>query len=151
MTSSNGSIFRVTGHLCGEFVPGEFRARRPMTHSFDVFFDLRLNKRLSKQPWGWWFETPSWSLWHHGNGNYVILYDPNYNNVLRNEKVNALNITIILIDLTFLCRQYLLKYQCTPLNDWFLGNYPHMPSWLTICRGVVKVWLWLTVCRNDFR
>ena len=28
-----------------------------------VFFDLRLNKRLSKQPWGWWFETPSWSLW----------------------------------------------------------------------------------------
>ena len=33
--------------------------------SFDVFFDLRLNKRLSKQ-WGrWWFETPSYSLWHH--------------------------------------------------------------------------------------
>ena len=25
------------------------------------------NKRLSKQPWGWWFETPSWSLWRHGN------------------------------------------------------------------------------------
>ena len=22
---------------------------------------------LSKQPWGWWFETPSWSLWHHRN------------------------------------------------------------------------------------
>ena len=33
-----------------------------VTRSFDVFFDLRLNKRLSKQPWGWWFETPSWSL-----------------------------------------------------------------------------------------
>ena len=30
-------------------VPGEFPARRPMTRSFDVFFDLRLNKRLSKQ------------------------------------------------------------------------------------------------------
>ena len=26
---------------------------------FDVFFDPRLNKRLSKQSWGWWFETPS--------------------------------------------------------------------------------------------
>ena len=64
MTSSNGNIFRVTGHLCGEFTgPGEFSAQRPVTRSFDVFFDLRLNKRLSKQPWGWWFETPSWSLW----------------------------------------------------------------------------------------
>ena len=26
------------------------------------------NKRLSKQSWGWWFETPSWSLWCHCNG-----------------------------------------------------------------------------------
>ena len=46
MTSSNGSIFRITGHLCGEFtVPGEFPAQMPVTGSFDVFFDLRLNKR----------------------------------------------------------------------------------------------------------
>ena len=64
MTSSNGNIFRVTGPLCGEFTgPGEFPTQRPVARSFDVFFDLRLNKRLSKQPWGWWFETPSWSLW----------------------------------------------------------------------------------------
>ena len=64
MTSSNGNIFRVTGPLCGEFTgPGEFPTQRPVTRSFDVFFDLRLNKRLSKQPWGWWFETRSWSLW----------------------------------------------------------------------------------------
>ena len=48
-------------------VPGEFPAQRPVTRSFDVFFDLRLNKRLSKQPWGWWFETASWSLWRHRN------------------------------------------------------------------------------------
>ena len=54
MTSSNGNLFRVTGHLCGEF-------------SFDVCFDLRLNKRLSKQSWGWWFETQSCSLWRHFN------------------------------------------------------------------------------------
>ena len=69
MTSSNGNISRVTGPLCGEFTgPGEFPTQRPVTWSFDVFFDLRVNKRLSKQPWGWWFETPSWSLWHHCNG-----------------------------------------------------------------------------------
>ena len=51
MTSSNGNIFRVTGPLCGEFTgPGEFPTQRPVTRSFDVFFDLRLNKPLSKQP-----------------------------------------------------------------------------------------------------
>ena len=42
--SSNGNIFRVTGPLCGEYT-----AQRPVTRSFDVLFDLRLNKRLSKQ------------------------------------------------------------------------------------------------------
>ena len=68
MTSSNGNIFRVTGPLCGEFTgPGEFPAQRPVTRSFDVFFDLRLNKQLSKQSWGWWFETASCSLWRHCN------------------------------------------------------------------------------------
>ena len=68
MTSSNENIFRVTGPLCGEFTgPGEFPTQRPVTRSFDVFFHLRLNKRLSKQPRGWWFETQSWSLWRHCN------------------------------------------------------------------------------------
>ena len=76
MTSSNGSIFRVTGPLCGELTgPGEFPTQRPVTRSFDVFFDLRLNKRLSKQPWGWWFETPPWSLWRQCNAsnNYTLV------------------------------------------------------------------------------
>ena len=41
---------------------------RPAMRSFDVFFDLRLNKQLSKQSWGWWFETPSRTLWRHCNG-----------------------------------------------------------------------------------
>ena len=75
MTSSNWNIFRVTGPLCGEFTdPGEFPTQKPMTRSFDVFSDLRLNKRLSKQPWGWWFETPSWSLWRHCNG--ILCFEP---------------------------------------------------------------------------
>ena len=46
MTSSYGNIFRVTGSLCGEFT-GEFPAPWPVTRSLDVFFGLRLNKRLS--------------------------------------------------------------------------------------------------------
>ena len=68
MTSSNGNIFRVTGHLSGDFTgPREFPPQRPVMRSFDVFFDLRLNKRLSKQSWGWWFETPSCPSWRHCN------------------------------------------------------------------------------------
>ena len=63
MTSSNGNIFRVTGHLCGEF-----------TSDADLwcFFDLRLNKRLNKQSWGWWFETPSRSLSRHCNAIHAL-------------------------------------------------------------------------------
>ena len=45
-----------------------FPRYRPVTRSFDVFFDLGLNKQLSKQPWGWWFEMPLWSLWRQCNG-----------------------------------------------------------------------------------
>ena len=50
-------------------VTGEFPTQRPVTRSFDVFFDLRVNKRLSKQSWGWWFKTPVSSLWRHCNAN----------------------------------------------------------------------------------
>ena len=46
-------------------VTGEFPAQRPVARSFDVFSDLRLDKRLSKQSWGWWFEKPSRPLWRH--------------------------------------------------------------------------------------
>ena len=48
-------------------VPGEFPAQRPITQSFEVFFDLRLNKRFCKQGCGWWFETLSCPLWRHCN------------------------------------------------------------------------------------
>ena len=48
-------------------VTGEFPAQRPVMRSFDVFFDLCLNKWLTKQSWGWWFETLSSSLWRHCN------------------------------------------------------------------------------------
>ena len=71
MTSSTGNIFRVTGPLCGEFTGQRWirRAQRPVTRSFDVFIDLCLNKRLSKQSWGWWLETASRSLWSHSNAS----------------------------------------------------------------------------------
>ena len=48
-------------------VTGGFPLQRPVTRSFDVFFDLRLNKRLSKHSRRQWFKTPSRSLWRHCN------------------------------------------------------------------------------------
>ena len=84
MTSSNGSIFRVTGPSCtDEFArsPGtdEFPTQRPVTRSFDEFFYMRLNKPLSKQSWGWSFETPSRPLWRHCNG--IQRYKTTHNRV----------------------------------------------------------------------
>ena len=46
-------------------VTGEFHLQRSVARSFDTIFDLRLNKRLSKQSICWWFGTPSRSLWRH--------------------------------------------------------------------------------------
>ena len=66
----NGSIFRVTGPLCGEFT-GQFPTQRPVLRSFNVVFQLVLNKRFSKQSWGWWFETPACSSWRHCNGSEI--------------------------------------------------------------------------------
>ena len=68
MTSSNENISVLLAFCAGNSpVAGEFPSQRPVTRNFDVFFDLRMNKRLSKQSWGWWFETPSGSLWRHCN------------------------------------------------------------------------------------
>ena len=53
MTPSNGNV------------TGEFLSQRPVARSFDVFFDLHMNKRLNKQSRRRWFETPSRSLWRH--------------------------------------------------------------------------------------
>ena len=53
-------------------VTGKFPAQRPVTRSSGVFFDLRLNKQLSKQSWGWWFETPTCSSWRHCNENKTL-------------------------------------------------------------------------------
>ena len=47
-------------------VNGEFPSQMPVTRRFDVFFDLHLNKRLSKQSRRRWFKTLSRPLWRHG-------------------------------------------------------------------------------------
>ena len=55
--------------LCKGIQPviGGFPSKRPVTRSFDVFFDLPLSKRPSKQPRGRGFQMPSRSLRRHCN------------------------------------------------------------------------------------
>ena len=62
----NGNISALLAICAGNSpVIGEFPPQKPVTRSFDVFFDL--NKQLCNQWWGWWFETPSHPLWRHCN------------------------------------------------------------------------------------
>ena len=61
-------IFSALLAICAGNSPvGEVPAQRPVTRSFDVFFDLCLNKRSSKQSRDCWFEAPSRPLWCHCN------------------------------------------------------------------------------------
>ena len=53
-------------------VTGEFPSHRPVTWSFDISFDLRLNKRLSKPSRRWWFETSLWLHCNDANADSVI-------------------------------------------------------------------------------
>ena len=81
MTSSNGSIFRVTGPLCGEFTGHRWI---PLTKASDAelwwFLWCALNIRLSKQWWCWRFETPSRPLWRQSNAwcdlHRLVIYVP---------------------------------------------------------------------------
>ena len=62
--------FSVLLALCAgnSAVTGEFPSQRSVTRNFDVFFDLRMDKRLSLRSKRQWFEKPSCSLWCHCNG-----------------------------------------------------------------------------------
>ena len=70
LTSSNGNIFRITGAFCGEFTGHRWI---PLAKASDaelgyfLFFNIRLNKRLSKQSRDQWLEVPSDSSWRHCN------------------------------------------------------------------------------------
>ena len=69
---------------------------------FDVFFDLRPNKRLSKQSWGWGFEIPSRSLWRHYNEYWITVIS-----------------VVVCSCMLFLCCGYLLVRACIR-NGYFL-------------------------------
>ena len=121
MKSSNGNIFRVTGHLSGEFTgPGEFPTQRPVTRSFDVFFDLRLNKRLSKQS-RWSFETLSRLLWRHSN---VIRGDVKPGHVLKD--LTCLYVLRLTVVIYAYCE---VNYELSPIISFVLYVTGGLIAW----------------------
>ena len=116
MMSPNGNILCITGPLCREFtgdrwiprtvqlVKGEIGAKVNFPHkgqwrgSLMSSLICALNKWLSKQWWGWWFETPSCSLWRHCNVvripiklySYKMVICTNHSMILKNTITNWL-------------------------------------------------------------
>ena len=76
-------------------VHGEFPTQRPVMQSF-VFFDLRLNKRLSKQSWGWWFEILSHPLWCHCN--VLLFHIIRQQSMLRNIALTSQNTQLPILE-----------------------------------------------------
>ena len=125
--------------ICAENSPvaGEFLAQRPVTRSFDVFYDLRLNKRLNKQWWGWWFETPLRPLWRHSNASFMfvsspvtMVFDVPQTNTLSSRGLQVIILSNLIINATkkrlyvtikkspqMIAHKELLSY--TPHLEWF--------------------------------
>ena len=123
MTSSNGTIFRVTGLGPGNSsVTGEFPAQRPVTRSFDVCFDLRLNKRLSKQSWSWWSETSPRSLWRHCNGTFLSQYQTE-------GFLGFLMWTLVFFFFFFFLFFFFLRTGKRALRHWIPSNWFKIGSW----------------------
>ena len=122
-------------------VPGEFSAPRPVTRSFDVFFDLNLNKWLSKQSRGWWFEMPSGSLWRQCNGCLnprIVFIKVTWRYLLRRwclcHRYRQNMLAGAAHRFTFLTIHYHITYeykqqQCCLLSAWWRQHFPrYWPS-----------------------
>ena len=137
-------------------VTGEFPTQRPVTRSFDVFFDLRLTKRLSKQSWGWRFETASRSLWRHCNVlNFMLVklislckrrlidvlmnYIKCYRHKLSFFKIKHIFIAIINNQAYVVC-DVLSVHESRKLIRGFLSNN-------TLLRVIAILWKCLPLCK----
>ena len=120
--------------LCVQNSPviGKFPTQRPVTRTFNFFYDLRLNKRLSKQSWGWRFETLSRSLWRHSNEHMAWLC----HNELSNSNFNSCFWVCALLVLSVIFihehHQWNIHYRERDSNVYgiiFLHSYTPLGSW----------------------
>ena len=137
MTSSNGNIFRGTGPFCRNSpVTDDFPSQRPVTRSFDVFFDLRPNKRSGKQSRRRWFETLSHSLWRHCNVilNHIFVL---IKSILFLPYQMMIIISIITIIKLSNCRNSFAIVSCTHYGDVIMGTMASQITSLTIVYSTV--------------
>ena len=133
-------------------VTGEFPAQRPVMRSFDVLFDLRLNERLSKQSWGWWFETPSRPLWRHSN----VFSQP-----LRVTRVAIWGIPMgkallrKIIWYYFLCNKYERLINVRMMNEWtavFQHQNIKAPRCWPFVKGIhPRIWPVVSLTKGKWR
>ena len=137
MTSSNGNIIHVAGLLWGEFTGHRWI---PLTKASDTelwcfLWSAPLNRRLSKQSWGWWFEMPLHSLWRHCNGHIITWFDRiQYHRLHRNEMCNWSHCELIKYTpyLTITGVILGIDYAYFGYNQWFYTTTVHSRSWLSV-------------------
>ena len=147
-------------------VPGEFPTQRPVTRSFDVYFDLRPNKWLSKQSWGWWFETLSCSLWRHRNDLSNVRGACSLIGLPRNATnlkclfwelslCHAISTDLIFTNCANICTMIFLLPTCSfslLLSQWYQLTYikaTYVISWLTKFRCLCNVLQWEADCTKQ--
>ena len=138
MASSNRNIFRVTVPLWGQSTGHRWiPLTKTVMWNFDVFFDLRLNKQLSKHSGGRWFETPSRALWPHCNdGLYQIFVIVTSLVILCNSKACFLTHSRIVT-----------SWNLYPISHWYLDDgavklnmkSPNTCYGLCPCRLIMKL------------
>ena len=124
-------------------VPREFPAQRPVTRSFDVLFDLRLNKRLSKQSWGWWFETLSRPFWRHCNVEFCLLGQSDIRINTRNRNTMS-GVVHIIFSNAFIWQKICLLFT--------LQNMPKASEWrkTTFKNAATSSWISYIISRTYF-
>ena len=122
MTLSNGNISALLALSSGNSpVTGEFPPQRPVTQSFDVFCHLWLNKQLSKQLGGWWFETPSHPLSRHSNDNLEEVARVDHNMLLGGRMIFR----------HIICLDGLQQTSDIINNSWHSGTFSVTAAWIT--------------------
>ena len=125
-------------------VTGEFLSQRSVTWGFDVFFDLLLNKRLSKQSRQRWFETPSRSLWRHCNNTELCVY-PSSAGPVYIYRIRTLSPLTILPKISFGCNSFQMQLhyliECLDLAK-YRKIWRDIPN---TCRTVTNAFLVLSI------
>ena len=133
--------FTLLAHCEGNSpVIGEFPSQGPVMRSFDIFFDLRLIKRLSKQWWHRWFETPSRPLWRHYNESWVQL------NILEDETQTISPVKYVLMDRVSNTEWEVLMHRESIIIS--ISNYIYICLWLSLC--IHQTCITDIPCENDF-